>query len=978
MPSANVEPCAKAYGFELLHEQPLQEIDGHAYVFVHPKTGARLLYLANDDNNKGFSITFKTPASNDTGVFHILEHSVLCGSRKFPVKEPFVNLLKSSMQTFLNAMTFPDKTMYPVASTNERDLLNLMDVYLDAVFHPNIYQNKRIFEQEGWHYELNDEGEGLLYNGVVYNEMKGALSDPESVLYDALSASLFPDTTYRFESGGTPAAIPTLTYEEFLDTHTKHYHPSNSYVVLYGNMEPEPFLKQIDGYLTGALGGASAPNPIGIQKPVVAVDVKKPMVTAPENSCAALGFVAGEASQRERMLAISILVDAIMGSNESPMKRALLAADIADDCDGFLSDSLMQPFVAITARGLHGEGASDKLRDTVASTAAELANGGLDMELVDAALSHAEFVLREGNFGYADGVTHSMMAMNGWLYDDAPEAALEYIRYEDALASLRQKLSSDYFSELLSEIFVGSNHHAQVEVIPVDGDEEASELAKLKEIERSLSPEQLEQIAIEAKALQDAQAAADAPEDLAKLPKLSRADVGQPPAEPDCRVSTLGAMKLLRHEVETHGIAYATRFFDMECVSFDELPYVSILALVLGKMNTSKHTAAEIDTLVQGKLGSLDFSCDAYDVLDSNTADDGCERGWDAKFAVGTSALSANVDVAALLANEILTTTDFSDTGKLLDILVQRKVAMEQRFAMAGNTVAAARAASYIFPAAVIRQNMGGIDFYAFLKQLIDDYDARANELVAKLRELCERLFNDKACLLSFAGSEEAFEGFSKLVPLGAKGNPSKDALVAPDPVDKHEALVVPTDVTYSALVADRLSLTQHAALSGIWMVASKALSYDYLWNEVRVMGGAYGVSFSSARAGASIFSSYRDPHVTETLDRFRAASDWLSRFDPSPDEFEGYVVSTAASFDKPLKPRDLVRRQCSMHLTHNTREEFLKLRQEVLDASLDEVRALGPALDELCESSCVCVVGSKDIIEQARTDLNVIDLLAL
>lgn len=972
MPNANVKPCAEACGFELLHQQDVREIEGWAYVFAHTKSGARLLYLANDDNNKGFSITFKTPAANDTGVFHILEHSVLCGSERFPVKEPFVNLLKSSMQTFLNAMTFPDKTMYPVASTNERDLLNLMDVYLDAVFHPNIYRNPRIFEQEGWHFELDGENGDLIYNGVVYNEMKGALSDPESVLYDALSAALFPDTTYRFESGGTPEAIPTLTYEEFLEAHTKHYHPSNSYVILYGNMDPEPFLKQVDEYLTGALGGTPAPNAIGRQSPVVAEGIKKSMVTAPENSCAALGFVAGEANQRERMLALSILVDAIMGSNEAPLKRALLDADIADDCDGFLSDSLMQPFVAITARGLHDDDAANKLRDTVAQAAADLAHGGLDMQLVEAALSHAEFVLREGNFGYADGVMLSMMAMNGWLYDDAPEASLEYIRYEDVLASLREKLAGEYFSQLLADVFVDSDHRAQVQVVPVAGDEEAEELAKLKKLERSMTSEELESIAAEAKALQDAQAAPDAPEDLAKLPKLSRADVGAPPEEPACTASKLGDIAVLRHEVETHGIVYATRFFDMGNVAFDELPYAGILAIVLGKLDTAAHTAAEIDTIVQGKLGSLDFSCDVYDMFDDD------ERTWAAKFAVGASALEGNADVAAILANEILTSTDFGDTGKILDILVQRKVAMEQRFAMAGNSVAAARAASYIFPAAVLRQSMGGVDFYGFIKQLIEDFDARAKDLTSKLQELCKRLFNDSSSLLSFAGSEDAYQRYVELAPLGNSNVADDRSLSAPMPTNKREALVVPTDVTYSALVSDRFSLDQQARLSGSWMVASKVLSYDYLWNEVRVMGGAYGVSFSSARAGASSFSSYRDPHVSETLERFRCSSQWLSVFNPLPDEFEGYVVSTAASFDKPLKPRDLIRRQCSMYLTNNTRDEFLRIRQEVLDASIDDVKALAPALKELCESGCVCVVGNKDIIEQANSGLSVIDLLAI
>lgn len=1003
MANSEIEPCAKACGFDLLHSETLSEIGGEAYVFAHKATGARLLYLANDDNNKGFSITFKTPASDDTGVFHILEHSVLCGSRKFPVKEPFVNLLKSSMQTFLNAMTFPDKTMYPVASTNERDLLNLADVYMDAVFHPNIYFNRRIFEQEGWHYELDDAG-GLVFNGVVYNEMKGALSDPESVLYDTLSASLFPDTTYRFESGGTPEGISTLTYEDFLATHARHYHPSNSYIVLYGNMDPAPFLKQIDGYLAGAMEGPAAdasaaprPNPMDAQRPVVAEGVRRKMPTASENSCAALGFVVGHAREHERMIAMSVLLDALMGSNEAPLKRALLDAGVADDCDGFLADSMLQPFVAITARGLHGEDAADRLRDTVAETAGKLAGGALDMQLVEAALSHAEFVMREGNFGYADGVAYSMSSMSGWLYDDDPAAAVAYIRYEDAFASLREKLSGGYFADLLREVFLESDHHAQVEVVPVDADCDADELARLKGMQGSMSDEQLAGIAEEARALHEAQTAPDDPADLAKLPRLSRADVGEAPPVPGCSVGRLGSMEFLRHEVDTHGIAYATRFFDLSRASFDELPYAAVLAMALGKLNTEKHTASQIDTLVQSKLGTLSFACEVFDVVgpsgalgesapavaspDGSSRSGPCpERSVAAKFSASASALSDNADAAAWLVNEILTQTDFRDSDRLLDILVQRKVAMEQRFAMSGNTVAAARAASYILPSAVLRQSIGGIDFYVFLKRLIEDFDERAEPLAEKLSDLAARLFSDDGCMLSFAGEDEAFERYAKEASLGrfAPASASAPRLVAPDPVDRREAFVVPADITYSALVSDRFAIGGHSRFSGSWMIASKALSYGYLWNEVRVVGGAYGVSFGASRTGVSSFSSYRDPHVAETLDRFRGASEWLSGFDPAEDEFEGYVVSTAASFDKPLKPRDLVRRQCGMHISGYSREEFLRYRQEVLDVSVQDVRDLAPAVGRLCESGSVCVVGNKDIIGQSGVDLDKIDLLAL
>lgn len=994
-----------SHGFKLLSSQPLAEIDGAAHVFVHEKSGARLLYLENDDNNKGFSITFKTPASDDTGVFHILEHSVLCGSRKFPVKEPFVNLLKSSMQTFLNAMTFPDKTMYPVASTNERDLLNLADVYMDAVFHPNIYRNRRIFEQEGWHYEFDaDEGAALVYNGVVFNEMKGALSDPDAVLFDTLSAALFPDTTYRFESGGTPEGIPTLTYRQFLDNHARHYRTDNSYIVLYGNLDLDVFLGFLDEeYLTPLAEGdcekapgedapgpraphevascedasvEGTPNVIALQSPVVAEGVKRTMATPPENSCAALGYVVGDSTQRERMIAVSVLVDAIMGSNEAPLKRAILDAGMADDCDGYLADSVAQPFVAITARGLHGENAADELRDLVASEAKRLADGALDIDVVEAALSHAEFTLREGSYGYADGVVMSMASMNGWLYSDTPEAATAYIRYEDALADLRGKLETDFFHDLLRQVFCENDHRAQVEIVPTDQDEEKLEIAKLAEVQSGMTPAQLASIEEEVAALREAQTKPDSAEDLARLPKLSRKDIGCAPDEPACEMTREGSLDVLRHEVETRGIVYATKYFSLASVSLEELPYVSILAITLGKLDTASHTASQINTLVQSRLGSFGLASEVFET-------DNLNDGFDVRFTVAASALSCNAEYAASIVNEVLLTTDFSDSDKIRNILVQQKIGMEQRFAMAGNSVACARASSYILPAWALREHIGGIEFYVFLKRLIDNYEAEAQPLVDRLNDLARRIFIDDGCLLSFAGTDDDFKAYIEAgALLGASKDVRKPALKALKPENLQEAFIVPTDVTYSALIANRRalggSLAKCSEYSGAWMVASRILSYDYLWNEVRVMGGAYGVGFSATRTGISSFSSFRDPHVSETLGRFEGSGAWLARFQPSEDEFEGYVVSTAASFDKPMKPRELVRRQATMHLKGFSREEYMRYRSEVVEASLEQVKSLAPAIDELCATGCICVVGNRDIIQQSGVKATIVDLLAL
>lgn len=978
----DIKAVAARHGFVWESSEEMPEIEGTVHLMRHGASGARLMWMENDDANKAFSITFKTPAADDTGVFHILEHSVLCGSEKFPVKEPFVNLLKTSMQTFLNAMTFPDKTMYPVASTNEQDLENLMDVYLDAVFHPDIYRRPQIFQQEGWHLEVEGEGDGrsLVYNGVVYNEMKGALSEPDSVLYDTLSAALFPDTTYRFESGGTPAAIPSLTYEGFLDNHRRHYTPENSYLILYGNLDLDRFLGFIDeGYLTplaearGEGVGAGAPNPLGLQTPVVCEHRAVSMVTAPENACAAVGFVAGRAEERERLIAADILIDAVLGSNEAPLKRALLDAGVADDVVAYLADAVAQPFAVVSLKGARTH-AADTLKAVVRREAQRLAEGGLDHDLVEAALSHAEFVMRERNFGYPDGVVLAMSAMAGWLYSEEDPAA--YLRYEQAFADLRAKLDEGYFEQLLTSLFLENDHWACVEVVPVAGEEDAVEHAEEAAVAAALGAAagegageavDFEAVQAEVEALRAAQEAPDAPEDVAKLPQLTRGDIGTAPAEEPWEVIEVAGVPCLRHYVPTRGIAYAYRYFSLDGVAFEELPYATVLAFVLGKLDTARHSAAELDTLVQARLGNLGFACEVYEHADDREA-------LVPVLVAGSSALSENTPWTVDLVNEVLTETDFSDTARIRDILSQWRLSLEQSFASAGHSAAMGRVASYYLPAAQVREQLGGVEFYRFLKDILDHFDERAAELTAKLAELAGRLFVDGGCTLSFAGSDEDLARFREAGPsLGGAAAPAR--LVVPAPVNRHEAFVVPTDVTYTATGYDRRLLG--LPYDGAWLLASRILSYDYLWGEVRVKGGAYGAGFQTTRAGSSRFYSYRDPRIDETVERFKGAGSWLAGvFDPTEAEMDGYVVSSVAALDAPEKARALLRRQDGMYFAGYGIEDRRRVRQQVCDATLAEVRQLGEAVDAIAGENLVCTFGNGDIIRASREDFTVVDLL--
>ncbi|HIY84079.1 MAG TPA: insulinase family protein [Candidatus Rubneribacter avistercoris] len=1024
----DLSPSQTLHGFTVRTREKLPEIDGTAYVLDHAKSGAQLLYLANDDPNKAFSISFKTPPADDTGVFHILEHSVLCGSDRFPVKEPFVNLLKGSMQTFLNAMTFPDKTMYPVASTNEQDLLNLMDVYLDAVLHPLIYRKRAIFEQEGWHVELAGEaedagaadGEGggadaaggnpgaagaetpssadaadgaaapggpegdasrLRLNGVVYNEMKGALSDPNSVLYDELQAALFPDTAYRFESGGTPRAIPDLTYERFLEEHARHYRTDNSYLTLYGDLNLDRMLAFLDErYLSPAADEAAArdaarasagdaplrPRALTAQAPVRALGVRRTMDTAPENACMGLAYVVGQARERTRAVAADILLDAIAGSNEAPLKRALLDAGLADDANAFLADALLQPFAVIQLRGLADHGAQ-RFRAVVERTLSELADGGLDHALVEASLSRAEFVMRERDFGMADGVALSMAALSGWLYDD--EEATSYLKYEDDFAFLRRALTEGYFEDLIRSLFLENGHMAEVEVVPADNEEDF-EGARLARIAAGMGPGDFARVAAEEAELRRLQEEPDSPQALATLPRLTVSDIGPAPDEPAYGPAQTedSSVACLRHDIPTRGIAYAYRYFDLARVPFEELPYVAVLAMVLGKLGTARRSASELDTLVNGALGNLSFFCEVHE--DAEDA-----KAVSPRFAVGASALSENVAQLASLPREVLLETDFSDAGKIKDVLQQRRISMEQGFAAAGHASAMARLGSYYLPAGVVREQLGGVGFYRFLKGLLARYDEYAGELGEHLADLAARLFVDDGSLVSFTGSDEDFARFWE--EGGAIGRTGDGAvrLRVPDPVVRNEAFAVPSDVCYAAQGFDRRELG--AAYTGAWQVAARALSYDYLWNEVRVKGGAYGAGFQAARTGNLRFYSYRDPHLDETLARFAGAADWLAAFDPAPEEMEGYVVSTVAAFDQPLKPRQLARRQDGDWFGGRTPRMRLETRGQMLAARAQDVRNLASPVARVVERGAACAFGNRDILEGSSAGFEVIDLLS-
>lgn len=956
-PHPALAPGSSHAGFTVTQAVSLPEISGSAYVMRHDTTGARALWLACADPNKSFSIAFKTPPADDTGVFHILEHSVLCGSDRYPVKEPFVNLLKTSMQTFLNAMTFPDKTMYPVASTNTADLENLMGVYLDAVLHPAIYERPRIFEQEGWHLEVTDEPDGaaLTYNGVVFNEMKGALSDPDDVLYQALSAALFPDTPYAHESGGNPRKIPTLTQEEFLDNHARHYTLANSYTVLYGDLDIDRELAFIDERFRGAQKRhAGAPNELALQAPVRPPRREIRMATAPTNSSIGLSYVLGTAADRTRVLAVDVLLDALCGSNEAPLKRRILDADLADDFSAMLIDGVLQPQAMFVLKGLH-EGASEQFRALVEGTCRELVQDGIDREKLEAALAQAEFTLREGDWGgYPDGVALSMQVMSGWLYDD--ERPLDYLRYEDALAEIKGGLDTRYFERLLSELVCNSAHAAEVELVPVESGDAAEETSELAGLRAQMSDEDLADIRREVEALRAAQEAPDAPEDLARLPHLTVDDVE--PAAPENDPHDVEApLPCIAHELDTHGIDYVYHYFDLRRLTFGDLPYVGVLTDLFGRLDTTRHSASDLDTLIEKNLGGLDFFTETY------TRDD--DLGFaDPVLVVGASALAAHVEALATLPREVWGETLFSDKARMRDVLTQRKIALEQYFVGSGHAAALARTSTYFSAASVAASQMAGLDYYLFLKGLLADWDARARELETRLAELARHVFTADEITVSFTGTAADRQRFWKAGgTLGlTTANGVAHRLTIPAPSPRNEAFVIPSTVSYVARAT--APSAADAGTLGAWQVATRALSFDYLWNEVRVKGGAYGVGFKRTTEGLRQFWSFRDPAVDTTLVRYDGAAEWLATWPGDAKELDGYIVSAVAAHDAPVKPRQLARRQDMLRFGGRAPGWRDLVRAQELACTADDVRALAPALADGACARGVCVFGGREAIE--------------
>lgn len=937
------------HGFEFVEKKHVDEINADVYVGEHKKSGARLLYVAAEDTNKVFSISFKTVPENDTGVMHILEHSVLNGSEKYPVREPFVELLKSSMQTFLNAMTYPDKTMYPVASCNEKDFENLMDVYLDAVFHPAIYKKKEIFLQEGWHYE---GGEKECFRGVVYNEMKGEMSSEDSLLGEYLQNTMFPDVCYSKNSGGDPKAIPGLSYEEFIETHKKFYHPSNSYIYLYGDMDVLEKLRIMDeGYLA-AYDKMELNIKVGLQTDKGEMYRHETYDSNEDASVAthyAFGFKAAAFEEHEKLMAIDILLTSICSNNESPLKKALLDKGLCEEVWAYLDDQLISPYVCLAMKRSGDD--EEKVKSAVKEIISDIVKNGIDKEIIAANINQTEFRMREAEFGNQPaGLIYCTWVMASWLYGGDPTLLLTY---ENEFKSIREKAKGDYFERLLEEIFLNSKHSAFVKLSPdanLSEEKAKAEAARVAAYRERIGEEGLKNAEKELEMLKAMQNMEDTPEALATIPVLDLKFISPECEKIPFEVKKTQTGEVLCHEIETKGILYTTLYFDLGALNEKELVDAALAARFLGRIATKKRSALEVINQIKINLGAFSATVDTYAPLDNRNKV--C-----AKLRVSFSALKSNLENAFSLVGEILRESDFDNAQEIKKMLLQEKMGRENWMTRNGHSAALRRAMSYFSTEDALNQKLSGVDYYFYVKELCDSLDSE--KAVSLGNTLMQAVNKDNAtfsitgdnALLSMA--EESFNHLKLENGKSFKGEISVEC------IDGNEGFCVPTDVAY---VAKAGSCNK---AEGSMFVLSHIMTYDYLWNTIRAKGGAYGTGFTVNLLGDVGMYSYRDPNLADTVDAFDAAYKYVEAFEASEREMTKYIVGAVASNDRPKSAFTKAMRADSDYFNAIDVSLRNRIRSEMLNTTAEDIRALSPALNSIMNENNLCVFSSKARVEK-------------
>lgn len=953
--------------YEILDEHRVEDVQSDGLILRHKKSGARIAILSNNDDNKVFYIGFRTPPEDETGVPHIIEHTTLCGSKKFPVKDPFIELAKGSLNTFLNAMTYPDKTVYPVASCNDQDFKNLMDVYLDAVFNPNITKYEEIFKQEGWHYELTGKDDELKINGVVYNEMKGAYSSPDEVLSSQIYRSLFPDNTYSKDSGGNPEYIPKLTYEAYLDFYHKYYHPSNSYIYLYGDMDVVERLEWLDKEYLSLYDYKKVNSEINKQPAFdeiknVEAQYSITMDDSQENKTyLSYNRVVGDTLDEMLYQAFDVLDYALVSSPGAPVKQALIDAGIGDDVYGSYDAGILQPVFSFVAKNANASQA-DEFENIIENTLKEVVKTGINKEALFAGINSSEFKFREADFGqFPKGLLFGLNCLDSWLFDDMkPFIHLECL---GTFAKLRKAVDTDYFEKLIQEYLLDNTHGSSVTVKPKRGlgNEREEALAKeLSDYKASLSDEEIKKLIEDTEHLKKYQEEPSSDEDLRKLPMLTRADMKKN-AMPFSNIEDeLLDVKVVRHDIESNGIDYISFLFDAGDFAQSELGYLGFFTNALGLVSTEKYSYTDLANATNIYTGGISTGTASHpDIKDRNN--------FVFKFEVKLKVLEKNLDKALELMEQMLLSSDFTDTKRLGELVAQIKARLQANLSSSGHLVAAMRSMSSFSRYALYQDELKGIAFYRSICRIEKELSESPKSVSDKLAAIAKKLFARNRMLISFTGNNEAYgnakPSLEKVIAefnkMSAVGNQAEVHFNT-----AKEAFIDASQIQYVAKTGD--FICEGYEYTGALRLLRIILSYDYLWINVRVKGGAYGCMNTFLRSGESYFVSYRDPNLSDTLDVYDRIPEYIKSFSPDERDMTKYIIGTFSALDTPMNPEAKGSRSLSAYLEGITYEQIQKERNEILNAQPEDIRRLADLVEAVLKKDSICVIGNENMIKES------------
>ncbi len=955
--------------YEIVKEEFLEDIEVTGYLVRHKKTKARVILIPDErDDNKVFYIGFRTPPFDSTGAPHIMEHSVLCGSDKYPIKDPFVELAKGSLNTFLNAMTYPDKTVYPVASCNDKDFQNLVDVYLDAVFHPNIFKYKEIFEQEGWHYELESPEDELKINGVVYNEMKGAFSSPDSTLDRKILNTMFPDTEYSYESGGDPKVIPDLTYDDFVRFYKQYYHPSNSYIYLYGDLDVYEKLDYIDREYLCNYDYQEVKSEVHSQKPFDKVErIETEYSIAADDSEEDATYITynyGMDVGRDPKLiaALEMLEYVLLNSSGAPIRKELNKAGVGKAVFGGLEAGIKQPLFTIGVKNANADD-EEKFLEIVRDVLIQQAKDGLDKKALLACINSIEFRVREADYGsYPKGLAYGLGIIDDWIYDD--DDPFESMNTLKLLAELKKEIATDYFPNLIKKYFLDNTFATIVISKPKKGLTSEEEKALKEELEAkkaALSDDEIKAIVDNTVYLHEYQQTPSSDEDLEKLPVLTREDLKKEIRPLDVTEKSIGGIKVLHHNVETSNIHYLSLLFNIDHISMEDLPYVSFLSKILGVVDTEEYSYRDLSNEIDIQTGGISVSLTQY----SKSTDD-----YKLYVNVRAKFISDKIMYATDLIEQIILHSDFSDAARLKTLVGLDRTKLEGAMNRAAHIIASKRASACVSKSDLLSDKLTGIEYYRFIKDLDENFDKMYHSLQKKCIEMTHSIFRKSNMMVSSTGNDKIFFQLNTYLPRLSRHlftNNYRKSSAKMICVKNNEAFKDASQIQYVARAGDYKAKGFES--TGYLNVLKVILNYDYLWINVRVQGGAYGCMASFKRNGMASFVSYRDPNLRKTNDVFENMGEYIRNFDANERDMTKFVIGAISTLDMPLTPSQRGKRGLDAYMKGVDNAALQKERDEVLSTSVEDIRNQADLIDAVMGQKCLCVIGNEDNIE-ANADM--------